>query len=139
MRSWTRLERRWRDALLGALIPGAAPGALPSLAQLDTTAFWDEVGGAAPPLLRFGLRVSVWGLTLAPLVMGGRRRLFPGLERAEQDAVLRRAAGSRSFLVRQLVVTLKAMACFAYFREERARAPFEPNDDPATGGARGSR
>ncbi len=120
---WTAAERRWRDALCAALIP---PGrALPGIAAVDTAPFWAEWERAAPPLLRFGARVAVWALTFAPLVVVGAPRLFPRLPRAAQERVLARAASSPSYLVRQLVVTLKLLACFAYLRDPSVRAALE--------------
>lgn len=118
---WTRFERRWRDALMAAVLPPAADGSLPGLGDLDLDGFWRELRAAAPPVLRAGLRASVWALALAPLLLG-RRRTFLGLSADERDALLARAAGSRSYLLRQMALTLKTLACFAYFRDPAARA-----------------
>jgi hypothetical protein len=120
---WTRMERRWRDALLGAMIP--ARGVLPSAAALELDGFWRLYQETAPPLLRVGLRVAVWTLTLLAPFYARRARLFPGLPPVEQDRVLQRAAGSSSYLVRQLAMTLKLLACFAYLRDPRVRAAVE--------------
>ena len=141
MNRWSARERRWRDALMAALIPVGPPndgrpeqdpaGRLPGLAELDTTSFWADLDQAAPPLLRLGLRVAVWALTWMPLVLVGRLCTFPRLSPDAQDQLLSRAAASRWYLLRQLVTLLKALACFAYFREPAVRARFGPNDEPA--------
>lgn len=120
---WTPWERRWRDALFGALIPPHAKG--PGLGALDLTAFWNELTFVAPPLLRLGLRVAVWMLTLSPLLLLGRVSLFPGLSDDEKDALLTRADSSRLFLLRQLVAVLKVVAGFAYFSDPRVRASLD--------------
>lgn len=120
-----------QDDPLAQMAP--APGTdapLPGFAELDTTAFWAEVDRAAPPLLRLGLRVAVWVLTWLPIVLVGRLRTFPRLSAPEQDQLLCRAAASRWYLLRQLVTLLKALACFAYFREPAVRGRFGPNDAP---------
>jgi hypothetical protein len=124
MKSWTGFERRWRDALFAAMIPSSQTcegAAIPGLIELDLTAFWEILERQAPPLLRLGLRASVWALTFAPLLVVGSPRLFSSLPEARRDLVLRRAAGSRLYLLRQLVTTIKALACLAYFTDERAR------------------
>ena len=97
---------------------------LPGIGGLDLTAFWVRFRAAAPPLLRFGLRASVWTLTfLAPLLIG-RIRLFSWLPPADRDEALRRAAVHRSYYVRQLTLTIKLIACLAYFRDSAPRARF---------------
>ena len=115
---WTRMERRWRDALLGSMIPRA--GDRPGLGELNLTDFWTLYREAAPPVLRFGLRVAVWSLTWGALFAAGRP--FHRLEPARQDRLLERAAGSRWYLVRQLVTTLKLIACFAWLHDPKVRA-----------------
>ena len=130
MTSWTRTERRWRDALLAAMIPARAGQQLPGLQDLDTGPFWNEVGRTAPPLLRFALRLAVWALTWLPLLVLGRPRGFGALSRRDQDRMLQRVASSQSYLLRQLVQTLRVMACFAYFKAPEVRSHFTPNDHP---------
>lgn len=121
MTGWTRIERRWRDALLAALIPRVEESGLPGLGELELASFWDVVEREAPSLVRLGLRTAVWCLTLAPILLIGRPRLFTGLDNGERDVMLNRAGSSRSYLVRQLVTTLKAFACFAYLRDPMVR------------------
>jgi hypothetical protein len=130
MTGWTRLERRWLAALCAALVPADAAGRLPGLAAVDTARFWTACARAAPPLLRFGLRASVWVLTLWPLVALGRPALLHRLSPARRDLVLARAAASRSWLVRQMVATVKLLACFAYFADPGVRARLEPGGAP---------
>lgn len=130
MNTWSERERRWRDALLAAMIPASAlDSEQPGLEAVDTEPFWNEMERAAPPLLRLGLRFAVWVLTWAPLLLIGRAHSFRRLAGPEQDRVLERAASSRFYLLRQLVMMLKAMACFAYFRVPTARRRFAPNDE----------
>ena len=50
----TRLEARWRDALLAAIVPAPGRG-LPALAALDLAAFWSRFERAAPLHLQLGL------------------------------------------------------------------------------------
>lgn len=119
---WAAFERRWLDALLAAMIPPSA--ARPGLGDLDLAPFHAELGAAAPPLLRLGVRTATWVLTFAPPLLVGRLTLFGGLSPADRDRLLVRAYGSRSFLLRQLALTVKLAASFGYFRDPRARALF---------------
>ncbi|MBI4706238.1 MAG: hypothetical protein HY744_34510 [Deltaproteobacteria bacterium] len=130
---WTSVERRWRDALLAAMIPPAAAlaapaaqppaaAALPGLGELDLVPFWTAYERCAPPLLRLGVRVAVWVLSLAPILVLAVPCLFTQLEPEERDRMLERAARSDWYVLRQMVVTLKLLACFAYFREPAVRA-----------------
>ena len=119
---WFGFERKWCDALFGAMIPAA--GGRPGLGDLDLRAFWELFDEAAPALARLGLRAAVWILNLLPLVFG-RFRTFSSLDPAGRDAFLAAAAGSRFYLVRQLMMTLKTFAVFAYFQDPGVRKRYE--------------
>jgi len=126
---WTKTERCWRDALLAAFIPANEAAGLPGLGDLDLAGFWVTVEQRAPALLRLGLRVSVWCLTFAPLLLIGSPRLFTGLDAERRDRMIDRAGRSRLYLVRQLVTTLKAVACLAYLRDPGVRSLVEAGQD----------
>jgi hypothetical protein len=116
---WLGFERRWCDALFGAMIPAA--GGRPGVTDLDLAAFWRLYEECAPPLARLGFRAAVWILTLMPIV-AGRLRPFTALDAAQRDAFLVAAAASPFYLVRQLVMTVKTFAAFAYFHDAAVRA-----------------
>lgn len=105
-------ERRWRDALLDAMIPEPGNG-LPPMAGVDRRCFWPRFSASAPWTVRAGLRLAVWMLGgVAPFLLGYRRP-FSELEPSQRDDVLQRAAvlpGGGQFLL-----VLKLIACFAYF------------------------
>jgi hypothetical protein len=122
---WTAFERRWRDALLSATIPPVPGIDLPAIADLDLGPFWVEYARYAPFLVRMGFRLAVWLLTLLPLFLGFGPRLFHRLSGDARDAFLVRASASGSFLVRQFVMTVKIVACLAYFRDAGVRRRFE--------------
>jgi hypothetical protein len=108
----TRLEARWRDALLTAMIPG---GTLTGLHAVDLAPFWSRFGRSSPWLLRLGFRVAIVVLTWQTVLPYGKpfHRLTPD----RQDASLAAAAESRSYMLRQLVNVVKLIACFGYFRD----------------------
>jgi hypothetical protein len=117
---WTRLERRWCEALLAAVIPDFPP--LPGLGTIALEPFWQIFDDAAAPLLTFGLRASTVVFCLfGPLLLLGKPCLFTSLSSDERDEMLVRAARSNRYLIRQMATTLKAMACFAYLRDPAVR------------------
>jgi len=125
MNGWTEPERDLRDALFAAMLPGDPASGLPPIAEIDLTAFWDDLGRAAPLLLRLGLRATVWALAVLPVVVLRVPRSFAGLDAEARQRFLERAAASGSFLLRQMVLTLKTVACLAYLRDARVRAIVE--------------
>lgn len=110
---WTRAERRWRDALLDAALPGRSPPPS-SLTDAD----WDRWGAAADPLLRVGFRAAVWALTWLPAVRYGRP--LHHLDADRRDAVLAWVAGHRLWAIRQLALVVRLMAGLAASRAEVA-------------------
>jgi len=122
VKGWLPVEQRWLRLLLDALVPPLPGDPAPGMSTLDLSAFWPALSHAAPPLLRLGLRASVWLLTWLPLVTPGFFAPFFVMEEARRDRYLTTALSSRLFLVRQLVQTLKIVACFALFQDRGARA-----------------
>jgi hypothetical protein len=118
---WTALETRWADALLEAMIPPRDEGRLPAYADVDTRDFWESLRQYAPLQMRLVLRAAVWVLTITPWIYGVSLRTFPHLSIDERDALLQRAVRSDSFLLRQLVSTIRIAATFSYFRHPDVR------------------
>lgn len=116
---WTAPERRWRDAVLDAALPGRARP--PSSLGPDDWERWDR---AADPLLRWGFRAAVWAFTWAPVVRYGRP--FHRLDPDRRDAALAAVAGHRSWTVRQVALVVHLVAGLAAARAEL---------DPGTTGA----
>ena len=121
---WTRFESRWRDAILAAMIPSTpetrARG-IPAFQGIDLSEFWPRFAAAAPILLRAGVRAAVWTLTWAPLFKRGYGHPFHVLPESRRDRYLAEASRSRTYLLRQMVLTVKVMACFAFFSDARSR------------------
>ncbi|MFA6032537.1 MAG: hypothetical protein WC889_06530 [Myxococcota bacterium] len=120
--NWLGFEARWRDTLFAAMIPPS--GGRPGLGDMELSGFWNEVGEAAPPLARIGLRVAVWLLNLLPLVTPGFFRTFSGLDADGRDRFLARISSSKWYILRQLLMTIKAFSAFAYFRDGNVRGFF---------------
>jgi len=119
MAGWTRFEKRWRDILLGAMLPRGDDR--PGVRDLDLREFWILFERHAPPLVRIGLRAATWFLTFLPLFSRGCRRPFFRLDPDSRDRFLNAASSSRFYIVRQLVMTVKTFAAFAYFCDPEVR------------------
>ena len=129
---WTPLERRWRDQLLAAMVPAPDNAELPGLDAIDTESFWEEYHRAAPALLRFGFRFSVSALSLLPPLVIARPATFARLGTVDRDRFLSKVSQSRLFFLRQLSLTVKLMACFAYLRDADVRQRVEALDSPGS-------
>lgn len=116
----TETERRWAEGLFAAIL-GAGEGGSPSFDEIDRTTFWEIFESAPSPLVRAGLRPMLHTLTFLPLAMGFGAPFFR-LDAVERGRFLETAARDRRYFVRQSVSTLKMLACFAYFEDERVRA-----------------
>lgn len=125
MNAWSAREWIWARALLGAMIPAPVDASRPGLADLDLTLFAAQFQRRASLALRCGLRLAVWTLTWLALLCPGGGKPFHRLDTARQDRFLEQAAASRLYLVRQLVVTLRSVAMFAYFRDPAVRASID--------------
>jgi hypothetical protein len=115
-------ERRLAEQLFDAILGVDGSEGLPSFASFHHQAFWQTMAGRTPPYFSPGLRAAVHLLSLLPLGMPGLHRTFPRLSRAQRLACVARLESSPRYLVRQSLATLKILACFAYFEDERVRA-----------------
>lgn len=159
MKPLTSFERRWLRAILDTIFPSSDRGALPlGAADLDIDGFFDELFAQAPFESSLGLRVAIWILALAPLFVIAKPRSFAGLSVEDRERVYSKLAASRIYVVRSLVIALKAIGSLLYCGDptvrgrilapvpERARLaqirPKSPaqNEAPSQAGARhGSR
>lgn len=121
MRGWFEFERGWLSALVEAMIPADASTGRPGVAAARLREFDDVLAVAAPPILRFGLRASVWLLTWLTLWPGFGGRPFHRLDADRRDRFLVRAGTSDVYLLRQLATTIKLIACFRYFDDPELR------------------
>lgn len=117
--TWSRAERAWAEALFAAILPARPP--LPPVGTIDLAPFWATLDQAAPPLLHVGARLGVWYFTWTPFWFVHRLRRFGRLDADDREIFLTRAATSRSFLVRQMLLTLKTLVCLAYFSDPEVR------------------
>jgi hypothetical protein len=120
----TSVERDWCEQLFEAIVATGGSDGLPAFADVDRSTFWRCFEEAPAPLVRAGLRPMLHTLVFLPVVSGYGRPFFL-LSREDRARFLEAAAADRRYFVRQAVVTLKTLACFAFFDDSRARAHFE--------------
>ncbi len=109
MAGFVTVERRWRDAVLRALLPGR-PTQLPE-------ADWDAWSEAAPWLMRAGFRLAVARLTWGAVIHAGRP--LHNLSAEEAERALGAMSQPRSYVGRQLLLVVRHVAATAWARAER--------------------
>ncbi len=114
-----RISEQLFDAILGVEEP--ATSGLPAFASLDHGGFWQAVEQRTAPHVAAGLRATVHALNAAPLAMSGVHRPLCALSRAERIASVERLGEHPGYLVRQMLATMKILACFAYFEHDAVR------------------
>src|SRR5262249_7143726 len=102
---------------------------LPAFASIDRATFWRCFEEATGPLVRAGLRPMVHTLTFLPLVSGFGRPFFL-LSEGERARFLATIADDPRYFLRQTLVTLKMLACFAYFDDARVRERYDATPAP---------
>jgi len=116
-------ERAWLLAIFSAMLPSGHSERLPLGARdAPMEAFLDEFERTAPLDTRLGVRAALWVVTLAPLPWLGRPRLFAGLAAPEQVALLEQMSASPIYLLRELPMLLKVIACMGYAAAPRVQA-----------------
>ncbi len=125
----TSVERGWAEELFAAIMPTGKNDDLPPFAGVNREPFWRCFDESTSPLVRAGLRPMVHTLTFLPVVSGFRKPFF-SLSPEERERFLQHASKSRAYFVRQSIVTLKTLACFAYFDDPRVRSRYDGADLP---------
>jgi hypothetical protein len=115
-------ERAWAEALLGAIVGPTEEHGMPSFASVDLDAFYRAIDTAPGPSFAPGLRAIVYGLTFLPLADRRFGKPFYALAPDARVRCIEVMAAHELYAVRQMVSTLKILACFAYFEDGRVRA-----------------
>lgn len=108
-------ERAWADALFDAVL--GTPVA-------DRERFWTLLAERGPAPLGAGLRLAVHTLTFLPVTMRGYGRPFFALETEARLDCIEAMATHPRLMVRQVVSTMKVLACFALLEAPGARQRF---------------
>jgi hypothetical protein len=110
----TSIEYTWARATLGTIYPACPEaGVTQGITDMDLAAHIDDMDDVLPWLTFFGLRMFLLIIALSPLFAIGKFGTMAGLEQKDRDAVIGRLGHSNIYLVRQMVMALKAT--FAMF------------------------
>jgi hypothetical protein len=133
MMTLTQWENRWAEAAIGAIFPGSREEGFADIRGMDVPGFLHRVVGSVPLRVAFGLRLAIWMVALAPLIVLRRFATIAGLAFEEREAVVARLVASPTYAVRQLVMILKTMGALLYAADDSVRARMQkPALAPAT-------
>ncbi|RME04124.1 MAG: hypothetical protein D6812_04555 [Deltaproteobacteria bacterium] len=108
-------ERRWLLEIFEAILPGETNDRLELGARdLPMVAFLEDFLEHAPWRMRAGLRGALWVVQFSPLFLLGRPTLFTRLSNDEGARCLTRLGEHRAYLLRELPVLLKMVACMGF-------------------------
>lgn len=116
-------ERGWVTAQMEALIPRGGEPRYPWSA-LDTGAVevFEEMVLYLPAITAIGLRLAVAGVELMGPRLGLKKRgRFSALSPEEREECLAALSKKDTYIVRQLVLLLKSVACLAWCGDPRVR------------------
>lgn len=115
-------DRRLLAQIFAALIP-AESGLELDAGEVDGARLLAALEDATAPSFLPGLAAMLLFVRAASFAK--HRRSFESLARDERIAFFEALATDERYLVRQIVTSLKMLACLTYFDDERVRARFE--------------
>jgi hypothetical protein len=116
----TRLEVFWAGLVLPSFA-GSDAGFTVREGEVDYLAGLARFMGSASEKAKLGIRFAFFLAVTTPLWVGGRLRGFASLSLAERSEHLDAMSRHRIFLVRELCLLLKLIACMAIFRTPTTR------------------
>jgi hypothetical protein len=116
-------ELAWTDAAFDTIFPEPPGSALPhGVASMHPARFFQDVLATVPLEQSLGLRVTLWMIALAPLFTIRKLGTIASIDPGDRVRVLERLLTSRSYVVRQLTLSFKAIATLLYAQSERVRS-----------------
>ena len=125
----TRLETFWAGLVLPSFA-GTDTGFTVGEGEVDYLAGLARFMGSASEKAKLGIRFAFFLAVTTPVWIGGRFRGFASLSREERSEHLDAMSRHRIFLVRELCLLLKLIACMAIFRVPSTRARTGYDGDP---------
>ena len=124
-------ERRWLLLVFETIVPSGTSERTPlGVRDAPMDRFLDDLFRSAPLHFCLGLKACLWFVMLAPLFMLGRFRTFAGLRPADRLRLLERLGESDTYLVREMPLLLKTVACLGFcgLPEVQSRLGITPVD-----------
>ena len=118
----TRLEQDWAAEVLTAFTLDGAPGLNAAPGEVDYVGALRRMRRNSTKLAGVALRIAVWMVAFAPLLLYGRFRMFSRLARRDQSELLKRMLEHRHLVIRELTALLKLTAAMALLGTASVRA-----------------
>ena len=116
-------EAAWTDAAFDTIYPEPPGSALPhGILSMHPARFFDSVLATVTFEQSLGLRLTLWMIALAPLFTIRKLATIASLGSGDRVCVLERLLASRSYFVRQLTLSFKAIATLLYAQSESVRS-----------------
>ena len=113
---------RWAVIVLGGFVVAGTDGLSPEPGKIDWVGGTRDFLEKASPKGRLGVRVGMLIVMTAPLWMWGRLRTAASLDATERAELLSQLLCHRIYIVRELTVLLKLVACMSLLRPASVRA-----------------
>jgi hypothetical protein len=121
----TGMEMGWAEAALVGVFPGSAASGFASIGSMDVRGFLAGALQRIPLRAALGIRLAIWIVALAPVVVLGRLRTIARLAQADRERVLARLVASDSYAIRSLVLMLKTFGALLYAGNDAIRQRIE--------------
>ena len=105
---YSPFEARLFAAATGALVAESVDAA-------HVKRFLGELAARAPWHVSWGLRALLWLVWLAPLLLALRLKTFLSIDEPGRVALWQRALRHERYVVRQLALVVKAIACLCHY------------------------
>jgi hypothetical protein len=129
----SRFETTWAEASMEAIYPGSKEHGLAGIDAMGLRAFLHELMLYLPFRAALGMRVAIWLVAIAPLLVLGRARTIARLAPVDRERVVVALATSRLYVVRSLVLILKTMGALLYGGDATVRARMMAAPPPTSG------
>jgi hypothetical protein len=107
---------------MGAIFPGSKEQGFADISAMDVAGFLHRVIHAVPFRAALALRLAIWLVALAPLLVLGRPSTISRLALPDREALISRLVASKAYAIRSLVMILKTMAALLYAADAGVRA-----------------
>ncbi len=123
-------ERRWLLLIFRTVAPFEGDGSTAGLTHVPMGELLDDLVRNAPAHFLLGLRACLWVVMLAPPFVLGRLASFVTLAREERLALLERLGQSDIYVIREMPMLFKTVACLGYcgLPEVQRRVGIHPTD-----------
>ncbi len=118
----THIERRFAHTIFDTIFPAGAHPDLPDgIVDVGLDWYLDDLPKHFPPMSFLVFRLALVFVALTPLFTVGRPRTIHGLDPEARLVHIGRLHHARWYLVRQMVVMIKALGSIHYFSQHAVR------------------